>query len=127
MAAWPKLIGEVGAGLGLKLSRVRPERVEPPDVLVVPIPAGYNWVADECDTPAARAKIGECLSALLRRPASIRFERPAEANPAAPAPAAAEPPPRNDEWASDPLVRQVVELLEARLMRVEVEEDGPAA
>jgi DNA polymerase-3 subunit gamma/tau len=121
-ALWERLLTHVGAGLGVPLSRVKPTAFEPPGLLVIRVPAGYNWVAERCDQPESRARIEASLQALLERPVSVRFDRAEtdELPPPAPAPAA---PARVDELAADPLVRQVVELFEARRVRVDLEDD----
>ena len=93
---WPELIRKVGVRLGVPLSRVLPTALEPPEVLVVALGAGYNWVADECDTPEARAKIEQALQRLLRPAgcAAVRASlRTADGPPVArsPSPAALDP------------------------------------
>jgi DNA polymerase-3 subunit gamma/tau len=123
LAAWPELPGHVGVRYGVPLSRVKPDEVRAPDLLVIRLAPVYNWVADQCDNPEALAKIGAALESLLGRPAKLCFER-TESEPEPSAPAAPLPPSKADELAADPLVRQVVELFEARLVRVDAEEEA---
>jgi hypothetical protein len=120
---WEDLLAEVGATLGYRLGRVRPTGVEAPDRVVVGIPSRYNDLADSLDTPEARGRIDAALASLLGRPARVAFVRGAggeESEPAAAGPSAAE---RADELASDPLVKTVAELFEARKIRVDFEDE----
>jgi DNA polymerase-3 subunit gamma/tau len=121
-ALWPKLMERVGLQLGKGLSQVQPTAVEGSNVLVIGLPPRYNWVADECGEPEARASIEQALEHLLRRPVALRFQRAAEEAAAAPPPTAP-PAKRREEVAEDPMVQKVVELFEARPVHVEVEED----
>ncbi len=89
-----------------------------PNQLAVGVDRAYNWIADACDTPEARARIEGRLSQWLQRSVSIRFDRPA-ADPAPPTRTALNFA-RDEAVKDDPMVRQVVELFEARPVRVEV-------
>jgi DNA polymerase-3 subunit gamma/tau len=123
---WPRLLKdkELGMRLGMPLSVVKPTAVESPNVLVIGLPADYNWVADQCEEPEARSRIEEILTRLLHRPMTLRFDRAAaEKGPASPATATASR--RRPDLESDPLVRKVVELFEARPVHWEPEEDLP--
>lgn len=124
LQVWNDMIKKVGVRLGVPLSRVAPTAVEPPDVLVIALPPGYNWVADECDEPEPRAKIEQAFEGLLHRSLSLRFDRSSEADKPAVA-AAPSAPGRTDELAADPMVQKVVELFEARPIHLEMDEDGP--
>src|SRR6185312_12988654 len=97
---------------------------EPPDALVIALPAGYNWVADACEPPESRGKIEEALGRLLRRTVRLRFQRSAEADKPAAAEAPASPG-RGDGLAEDPMVRKIVELFDARPIHLEMDDDGP--
>jgi hypothetical protein len=100
------------------LKRVHPDAYEQPGILVVPIPEGYNWIADSCELPDARQRIEETLREIANQPLSIRFQRP-EAPPSTvgvPAPAI------QDDVGSDPLVARAVELFEARPVHIERDE-----
>jgi DNA polymerase-3 subunit gamma/tau len=125
LAVWATLITRVGVRLGMPLSRVGPTAVEPPNVLAITLPPGYNWVADECDPPESREKIEQILGRLLHQRVRVRFDRSSEAD--APAPAApASNSSRGDELAGDPMIQKVVELFEARPIHLEMDEEGPA-
>jgi DNA polymerase-3 subunit gamma/tau len=116
---WPTLVANVGAEIGTSLNLVRPTALGGPDVLVIDVPAMYNWVADAFEKPEKRARIEAELRTLTGRPATIQFRR---AEP--PAKAATPPAPaRTDELASDPLVQKMVQLFEARPVHVEYEAD----
>ena len=92
--------------------------VDGPSTLAVRLPAGYTGIALEADTSEGRAKVEQALQRLLKRPIAFRFERVAEGSEAAPG-ATATPARRRDEHESDPLVRKVVELFEARPLHLE--------
>jgi DNA polymerase-3 subunit gamma/tau len=98
---------------------LRPLGVSGPDQLAVGAEPGYNWVADRFDVPEARTRLESALKTLLGRPLTLRIERPQSG----PVVAAAIRP---EETLEDPFVQRVVELFEARPVRVEPEE-GPGA
>jgi DNA polymerase-3 subunit gamma/tau len=128
LAVWSELPGRVGPGFGIPLSLVRPTALEASGRLVIRLPREYNWVAAQCGTRDGLARIEGTLRELLSTPITVRFDQ-GDAT-AAPAPAVVPPPPAPappDELATDPLVRQVIELFEARRIRVDVEDDGSAA
>src|SRR5262249_13379867 len=54
-AAWPKVVERVGLRLGKGLSQVQPTELDGANVLVIGLSPRYNWVADECAAPDARA------------------------------------------------------------------------
>jgi len=74
---WPELIKKVGVRIGVPLTRVDPSSLalSGPNLLVIRLGPGYNWVADECDAPEPRARIEKELRKLLDRPVTLRFER----------------------------------------------------
>ena len=115
--SWETLVTKLGP-VGAPLAKVRPVAISGPNVLVIPLPPGYNWVADACQRDEARAKIEAGLASVLGRPALFRFERAeAETNRDE-----APPPPRPDELAQDPMVQKVIELFEARPHFVEADD-----
>jgi len=131
--AWPALVKKLGLGLGVALSPYADRlaahlAISGPGTLAMAIPAGYNHIADKCDTPAARARIEQALTALLHRPVAVRFERTAD-EPGAEAGSAAGSEStaarRRDEAAvdNDPMVRKVVELFEARRLHLDYDDD----
>jgi DNA polymerase-3 subunit gamma/tau len=115
-AAWPAWAAALDADFASKLTRVLPSAIFGPSQLAIAVDRAYNWVADACDTPEVRTRIEAALARWLQRPVSIRFDRAAE-EPEAPSRAA-----RNDSLRDDPLVRQVVEIFEARPVRVEADD-----
>lgn len=122
---WARLVEDLPPSLKGHLEALRPTSLPEPGVLVVAVPAMYNWRADACESPESRGQIESRLRALLGRSVSIRFQREA-----APAPdGEAEPRGRAlpsvhpDVLAADPLVRDVLKLFEARPVRVEPEEN----
>jgi hypothetical protein len=124
-AAWKQLIPLVGGRLGFRLQVVEPTAVEPPGVVVVGLTERDSDLAEVCDSAEGRVQIETALASLLGRPAIVRFERLASALPDGP-PAASPRQQRVDGLDADPFVGQVVELFDARRVRVELEEDEPA-
>jgi DNA polymerase-3 subunit gamma/tau len=118
---WQDLLSQLGVGLGKGMSLLIPTAISGPNILVIRVGARYNWVVDECGTVEARSKIEQALEGLLKRPVTLRFERGAE-DPATVAPPNAGQA-RSEELAGDPLVQKVIQLFEARPVRMEVEED----
>lgn len=120
---WGQLIKRVGVVVGGRLAKIAPTAVEEPNFLVFRLPAGYNWIADECESPEARAKIEHSLHDLLHRPVVVRFDRSndgaAEAPPTAPSSAR-----RRNELEGDPMIQKLIELFDARAIHVEVDEGG---
>ena len=128
---WPDLIKKVGVRIGVPLSRLDPPDLAcaAPDLLVIRVGAGYNWVADECDAPEPRARIEKELRKLLDRPVTVRFERSEiQGTVSAPETPAAPTPGRPGDPNGDPTVQKVAQLFEARLVHLEVDEgpEGPA-
>jgi DNA polymerase-3 subunit gamma/tau len=134
--AWDDLIRKVGMRLGVPLSRIKdaPIASPGPNLLVIRLDGGYNWVADECEAPEALARIEQELGHLLGRPVSLRFERGRDEEgdggstrpgpPAGPGPTPEGAPRRPAEIEGDPMIQKVVQLFEARHVLTEVE-DGP--
>jgi DNA polymerase-3 subunit gamma/tau len=122
--AWPALIKKVGLRLGVPLSRAEPLlAISGPNILAIRLPAGYNEIADVCDTPAARPRIEHVLADLLGRPVTLAFERTVEKPPAQPPPSPARK--RDELLEREPIVQKVVELFEARPLHLEYENDAP--
>jgi DNA polymerase-3 subunit gamma/tau len=136
--AWDDLMKKLGFRLGVPLGRLKdlpgglPIAISGPNLLVIRLGAGYNWVADECDTPEARLRIEQELRKLLDRPVTIRFERSEDEDkdggastrpgaPVSPAPNLTLRRPNHPE--ADPMVQKVVQLFEARPVHLEVEEE----
>jgi DNA polymerase III subunit gamma/tau len=119
--SWPGLARLVGLEIYAKkgLGQALPTAISGPNVLVIALPARYNWVADECDTPEVRSRIEEGLEHLLHRRVSVRFERSAEEAEAVPHDLTAGGGARRDELEQDPIVQKVVQLFEARRIRVD--------
>src|SRR5262249_35709378 len=132
---WPDLIKKVGVRIGVPLSRLDPASfvLAPPDVLVIRVGAGYNWVVDECGQAEPRGRIEKELRKLLDLQVTVRFERSEEpggegpdggagGNPG-PARSPASETRRSDNLDGDPIVQKVVQLFEARPVHLEVEDE----
>ena len=126
--AWrDRLAEKLPFRLRMTISRLSPSAVEPPDVLVVPIPARYNGSADECD--GARELIERALADLLGRSVSVRFAR-VEAGAVdddPPAPVKPSTTRMAEILAADPWVQDVMRTFETAPFpfRVENEEEPP--
>lgn len=126
--AWPALIRKVGVRLGLALTRAESQlAISGPNQLAIPLPEGYNWLADDKDAAQARSRIEHALHALLGQPVSIHFERAVE-EPTRESPNATGAPRRRDGvLEGDPMVQKIVELFEARPLQVEFDDDATRA
>jgi DNA polymerase-3 subunit gamma/tau len=123
--AWGQLPERVGPRLGIHIPHLKPLRVEAPGVLVVGVPGRYNWAAEQCQSADALGRIGPELARLVGRSLALRFTPMADEPDAADA-APANSAQRADEITADPLVRQAIDLFDARRVKVELEEDGPS-
>jgi DNA polymerase-3 subunit gamma/tau len=124
-AGWPQWAEGLESDLATKLTRMAPAAILGPNQLAVGVDRAYNWVADACEAPETRARIELKLSQWLQRTVSIHFDRPASPESG--------PPPRNTPSSArdeavrdDPMVKQVVELFDARPVRVEVDDGEPS-
>ena len=129
LAIWQPLANSLGLKLGAMLSQVRPTSVAGVDVLVVPFTSRYNYVAEACQAAEARERIEAGLLKLLGRPAKLRFEPTgaAESDAGGPDVGGGEAArPGRPDLDGDPMVRKVMELFEARAVKVELAPDeGP--
>jgi DNA polymerase-3 subunit gamma/tau len=104
--------------------RLEPSVENGSGVVVVRVPAAYNYMADKCEAPELRSKIESQLSEALGHGVSIRFDREAAS---AAAPSAVEPgSTAHQAVLDDDLARQLVSRFEAQLRRVEAEPDRPS-
>jgi len=121
VSAWRERLAELMPfRLRMTISRLSPSGVEPPGLVVVPVPARYNGAAEECDS--ARPVVEDALSKILGRPITIRFDRGG--------PETSEPPPAKvsistmaEGLASDPWVQDVMRTFETAPFPYRV--DGP--
>jgi DNA polymerase-3 subunit gamma/tau len=121
---WPRWAEGLEPDLAIKATRLAPTAILGPNQLAVGVDRAYNWVADACEAPETRARIEAKLGAWLGRLVALRIDRPAAAN--APAPRLPLVSSRDEAVRDDPMVRQVVELFDARPVRVEVDEGESA-
>jgi DNA polymerase-3 subunit gamma/tau len=113
-AVWPRLAERVGKALSGPLKHLQPAAIFGPDTLAVTVDSGYNWAADRCETPEAKSRIESALQSVLGRTVSLRIERVVSEAPVVSVP-------HPGELSDDPLVQRVVELFEARPVRIEAE------
>jgi len=125
------LIKKIGVRLGLPLTRFEPFiAISGPSLVAFRLPPGYNGEAEVCRTPEARGKIEKALSALLNRAVTVGFEQAVDGS-SGPAPLIDRPAPapaprkREEVLESDPLIRKMVDLFEARLLHSEYDDDPP--
>jgi DNA polymerase III subunit gamma/tau len=123
---WPDLVKKVGAQLGWRLSQIEPIALQGSDVLVIGAKAGYNSAFDDCGTPEALAKIGQTLGRLVHRQVKVKYERSAETEKGA---VDSRPPDarRADSVASDPMIKRVIELFEARPLQIDYDDQEPVS
>jgi DNA polymerase-3 subunit gamma/tau len=117
--AWPRVLETLGTPLSTSLGKLQPLAISGPDLLAIEVPAGYNWAADACEGTEARGRIEAALRSVLGRPVTFQLNRPPQAEAPATASAAAE---RRDEVANEPIVRKLVELFDARVVRIDADE-----
>jgi len=123
--AWPGWVATLPQELATKLVHLRPSSLPEAALLVIEPAEGYNkWIADACERADLRGKIESSLRHWLSRPISFRVLKPVETQ------APARPGPRSftangQGLDDDPIVKLLVERFEARLVKVEVEEDSP--
>ncbi|MDX2037624.1 MAG: DNA polymerase III subunit gamma/tau [Isosphaeraceae bacterium] len=120
-SAWLGWTEEFEETLARRLARLTPQALEEPNRLVlVPDPA-YAWSIDTLDTTENRSKIEGRVGRRLGRAVEVRFEVPAETREDA---ARAGSQAKHEERLNDdPVVRKVIDLFEARPVRVELEDD----
>jgi DNA polymerase III subunit gamma/tau len=123
-AEWPHWTEGLEADLALKLVRVAPSAIFGPNHLAVSVDRAYNWVADACEAPELRARIEARLAQWLRRQVTVRFDRPAS-DPTL-LPLRTSNFARDEALKDDPMVRQVVDLFEARAVRVDQDDSSSA-
>ncbi len=104
--------------LSSRLLYLRPiDRPEPGILVLEPLP-GYNWIVGLCERPELRTRIESAIRQWLDRDLSVRFSKAEEAR----MPATARHPSavaRADGLADEPIVKLIVELFEAKVVRVE--------
>ena len=122
--AWIAWADGLEADLGTKLTRAKPCEILGPGQLAIIFDRAYNWVADTCEAPDVRTRIEARLSQWLGRPITVRIDRPPEE---APQPSrTAQAMSRDEALKDDPMIKQIVDLFEARAVRIDGEEDVPA-
>ena len=124
-AAWPGWASTQPPELASKFGQLQVAAIPAPDVLVIEPIEGYNWVADACERPELRTKIETALRQWLDRPLEVRIVRQEATEGHAPT-RQAEARARVDFLNDEPLIKLVVESFDARLIRVDAEEESAA-
>ncbi|WP_315852032.1 DNA polymerase III subunit gamma/tau [Tautonia rosea] len=124
-SAWQSLIDRAEElKLPAHFKRLEPSEVSESGLVVVAVPAAYNYLADRCNAPELRSKIEGHLAEALGRGVSVRFDREAST---APEPSVIEPgSSAHQAVLEDDLAQQLVARFEAQLRRVEVEPERRA-
>jgi hypothetical protein len=119
-AAWQVLVDRTEElKLPAQFKRLEPSEVSESGLVVVAVPAAYNYLADRCNLPELRSKIEGHLAEALGRGVSVEFQREVSA---APEPTVIEPgSSAHQAVLEDELAQQLVARFEAQLRRVEVE------
>ena len=123
---WPEFVATLPPDLANKVGKLVPVAIPGPDVLVVEPIAGGNWIVDACESPEVRARFESSLREWLGRAVEIRLQRLVEEAPPPP-PSRRRDAARNGGLDDEPLVKLIVERYEARLVRVEFDDDEPPA
>jgi DNA polymerase-3 subunit gamma/tau len=125
-AGWPGWVASLEKELSSRLVHLRPTSLPEPGLLVIEPKPGYNHVVDACDQPNFRVKIESSLRQWLGGPMAVQFRKPVEAPVSSPGrhPSAIA---RSEGLDDEPIVKLILELFEARAVRVEVEEDQAPA
>ena len=121
---WARWATSQPTDLASKLLPLRPSALEGPSLLVVEPSPGYNWLVDACERPELRTRIESALRGWFGRGVEVRFARPAEVQAPAPTrhPAVIA---RDDGIGDDSLIKLLVERFEAKVVRVDLEEESP--
>ncbi len=119
VAIWDVLVDQLGPQLGPRLRNLPPTAIPETNVLAIGVPENYNWAADLCDTSEGRLKIEAQLLGLTGHPLRVRFDR--KASTARHGSEALSTTKADPGLVDDPMISKVVELFEARLIRVEAE------
>jgi DNA polymerase-3 subunit gamma/tau len=114
--AWPEIVCRLRSEDAGRLGFLRPAALEAPNQLVLRADPAYNYVIDVCDRTDVKSRLEAELLRVLGRPIRVRLERSESAPVASDAAKAAA---QLDLVSSDPLVQKVVELFEARPVRIE--------
>ena len=122
-AGWSGWVASLPKELSSRLVHLRPTALPEPGLLVIEPISGYNnHVVDACERPDIRNKIESSLRQWLPGPMAIQFRKLVEARVSSPGrhPSAIA---KGEGLQDDPIVKLILELFEARAVRVEVEED----
>ncbi len=123
LKAWPNVIKKIPTTLRWRFSQVDPVAMAGPDLLIIAAKPGFNseTVEESCGTPDALEQLERTLQKHTHRPVKIKYERSAGHDRESLDPATADAR-RTDVLKTDPLVQKVVELFEARTVKLEYED-----
>ena len=119
---WHEWATSQSSELSSKLTHLMPASWDESGMLVLEPAAGYNWIIDACERPEVRMKVELALRGWLARPVTLEFLRPVETSRPAKS-GHISGIPGADELEEEPIVKLLVERFEARLFRVDAEED----
>ena len=123
---WSAWAGSQSSDLASKLLYLRPTSLPGPGILAIEPLTGYNWVIDAFERGDLRVRLESALRTWLDRPLVVQFRKLVEAQtaPSTRHPAAIS---RDDGLEDEPIVKMIVELFEARAVRVEIDDDPAPA
>ena len=124
-AIWSNVLSQLGMLFGKELERAGLPAISGPNSLVLSFPAAYNRQRLYCAEPSRLDRVTEALSRLTGADCQLRVEVLADENGQASTSKAA--PPSTTTVAEHPLLRQVEQVLDARLMRMDDQFGSTAA
>jgi DNA polymerase-3 subunit gamma/tau len=119
---WKGWLESQSKELSSRLVYLKPTALPRPDLLVIEPILNYNHVVDACEKSDLQRKIETSLRQWLDRPLTVQFQRHVEA-PTTRANRHPEVHARDQGLKDEPLHEQLVELFEARIVKIEVDED----
>lgn len=123
LAAWEEMLGRLEE-FGGRLRGMKPVSLDESGTLVVRYPPSYNWAANACKQPEELAKVEKTLSALLGRRISVEFSADPDAQELEERRRPVTGAEAGRAVADDPFVGLVIELFDARTLRVEMDSDS---
>jgi hypothetical protein len=116
---WSEVLTQVGPFLGRELDRAGLPAISGPNRLVLHFPAEYNRQCEFCSNPDRLNRVLDALERVTGQTWDLRLEtapgQNGHARSGGPTPAAANPP----AVLQHPLVQSAIDLLGAKLMRVD--------
>jgi DNA polymerase-3 subunit gamma/tau len=116
LAAWAGWVAGLEPELQSRLGRLTPLAITAPNELAFTLDPAYNWIAASCESAEMKAKIEARLTRWLKQKTTFRVERPE------PAVTRSSRSARDETVRNDPIVKQVVEMFEARVVQIDADD-----